>query len=383
MSGTKVFEDSYCGVFTKQDEFLKCLESIGRNSFWERKKSKNLRLVPITDDSRVAEELREKYAEEGLDEGIITDTILNTGLLLKVRNQYYPVRCCAIKSILDRAGISGAGLRRVEKNVYARILNDCLKVAKGEALLRISEGKVSAVLGGDCHDYAVLNMEQIFMHSVEYFNSEFKGCTWLGGFYEHDMASALWELSGEDKLLEAYRKELCLHGKEPEEMKPAVRITTSDTGSGGANIYPMLLSGNGNTTINLGSPLRLGHRNGTRISDFDEQLKMLYGKYQLAAGNLVKLLSVEILNPVNCMKGVMDRLGIARKYEAEAVELFKAQYGEDPCTAHEIYFGISEILYMLACEGEEGSKIARMEENIARALSIHWTDYDIPGDYKW
>jgi len=57
MSGTKVFEDSYCGVFTKQDEFLKCLESIGRNSFWERKKSKNLRLVPITDDSRVAEEL--------------------------------------------------------------------------------------------------------------------------------------------------------------------------------------------------------------------------------------------------------------------------------------------------------------------------------------
>lgn len=256
-------------------------------------------------------------------------------------------------------------------------------MAKGEALLRISEGKVSAVLGGDCHDYAVLNMEQIFMHSVEYFNSEFRGCTWLGGFYEHDMASALWELSGEDKLLEAYQKELCLHGKEPEEMKPAVRITTSDTGSGGANIYPMLLSGNGNTTINLGSPLRLGHRNGTRISDFDEQLKMLYGKYQLAAGNLVKLLSVEILNPVNCMKGVMDRLGIARKYEAEAVELFKAQYGEDPCTAHEIYFGISEILYMLACEGEEGSKIARMEENIARALSIHWTDYDIPGDYKW
>lgn len=99
--------------------------------------------MPITDDSRVAEELREKYAEKGLDEGIITDTILNTGLLLKVRNQYYPVRCCAIKSILDRAGISGAGLRRVEKNVYARILNDCLKVAKGEALLRISECKTT------------------------------------------------------------------------------------------------------------------------------------------------------------------------------------------------------------------------------------------------
>jgi hypothetical protein len=162
-----------------------------------------------------------------------------------------------------------------------------------------------------------------------------------------------------------------------------VRITTSDTGSGGANIFPMLVSGKENTTISLGSPLRLGHRNGTKLSEFDDQLKLLYGKYQLAAGNLMKLLKVEVMNPVNCMKGVMDKLGIARKYAAEAVDLFVAQYGEDPCTAHDIYFGISEILYMLACEGEEGGRIAKMEETIARALSVNWREYDVPGAYKW
>ncbi len=194
MNETRVFADGYRGVFQKQEDFLECLKSIGRNSFWERRNSKNLRLVAITSGSKVEEELKEKYADEGLDEDIITDTIINTGLLLKVRNQYYPVRSCAIKSILDRAGISGAGLRRVEKSVYARILNDCLKVAKGEALLRISEGKVSAVLGGDCHDYAVLDMEQVFLHSVDYLTGNFKGCSYLAGFYEHDMASALWEL---------------------------------------------------------------------------------------------------------------------------------------------------------------------------------------------
>lgn len=130
MNETRVFADGYRGVFQKQEDFLECLKSIGKNSFWERRNSKNLRLVAITSGSKVEEELKEKYADEGLDEDIITDTIINTGLLLKVRNQYYPVRSCAIKSILDRAGISGAGLRRVEKSVYARILNDCLKVAK-------------------------------------------------------------------------------------------------------------------------------------------------------------------------------------------------------------------------------------------------------------
>ena len=79
----------------------------------------------------------------------------------------------------------------------------------------------------------------------------------------------------------------------------------------------------------------------------------------------------------------MDKLGIAKKYKAEAVDLFIAQYGEDPCTAHDIYLGISEILYMLSCEGEEGSKIAKMEEIIARALAINWSEYDIPGSYAW
>ena len=383
MNETRVFKDSYRGVFCNQEEFLSCLKRIGENSYWDRKKVKSLRLVAMTKDSQMAKDMKEQYAKEGLDTEIIADTIINTGLLLKVKNQYFPVRDCAIKSILDRAGIKGPGLKKVEKNVYARILNDCLKVAKGEALLRISEGKVSAVLGGDCHDYAVLDMEQIFLHSVEYLNDHFKGCKYLGGFYEHDMASALWELSGEDELLKAYKKELILHGKAVEDMKPMIRITTSDTGAGGANIYPMLVAGKENTTINLGEPLRLGHRNGTKISEFDNQLNMIYGKYQLATGNLIKLLQIDIQYPLNCMKGVMDKLGIARKYAAEAVELFKAQFGEELCTAHDLYYGISEILYMLECEGAEGSRITKMEETIARALSINWEAYDIPGEYKW
>ena len=381
MNETSVFKDGYRGIFQEQDDFFACLKRIGNNSFWKRRKAKNLRLVAITEGSPIAEEMREKYVNDGLDEDIISDTIVNTGLLLKDKSEYYPVRGCAIKSILDRAGIAGNGLRRVEKSVYARILNDLLKVANGEALIRFSEGKVSAVLSGDCNDYSILDVEEIYMHAVDYLGSNFKGCNYLGGFYEHNMVSALWELSGEDELLEAYKEELKLHGKTVDEMKPMVRITTSDTGNGGANIYPMLVSGTENTTINLGNPLRLEHRYGNDITEFDQQLKQLYAKYQLATGNLIKLLKIDIMHPVNCMRGVMDKLKIPKRYQAEAVELFKAQQGEDPCTAHDIYYGISEILYILSCDGEEGSRITRMEETIARALSMNWEEFDIPGTY--
>ncbi len=382
MNETKVYADGYQAAFSEEESFLNFLGCIGSNSKWLRNKVKNLRVVVLPEKGELTEKLKAQYAKEG-KEDIITDTIQGTGLALKTKEEYIPLRKCSIKSILDRAGISGSGLKRVEKNVYARILNDCLKVAKGEALIRYSEGKVSAVLGGDHSGYSILDMEQIFMHTARYLTENYKECKFLGGFYEHDMVSALWELHGEDKLLEAYKKELKAHWSAGHELTPVIRVTTSDTGSGGANIYPLLMTDKRGLTVSLGSPLRLHHRSGASITEFDEQLKMLYGKYQLAIGNLTKLLNIEIQNPVNCMIVVMKKLGISQKYTMEAVELYKAQCGEDPCTAHDIYYGISEVIYMLECEGEEGSKVAKMEETVARALSINWIAYDIPGEVKW
>ena len=84
------------------------------------------------------------------------------------------------------------------------------------------------------------------------------------------------------------------------------------------------------------------------------------------------------MQSMNCMTEVMAKLAIPKKYQAEALELFKAQYNVWSCTAHDIYFAISEILFMLECEGASGSRIAKMEEQIARALSLNWGDYDFP-----
>lgn len=383
MNEANVYADGFQKPFQTQEDFLDFIKGITRSSLWERKKSKDLRLIVLDEDSKIANELKTKYADSGMDEGILEDTIANTGLVLKAKGEYYPVRSCAVHSILDRAGISGPALRKVDKNVYARILNDCLKVARGEALLRISEGKVSAVLGGDSHDYAVLDMEKIFMLTVEYLYDKFQGCCYIGGFYEHSFASALWELSGEDDLLKAYQEELIMRGLDREEMRPVIRVATSDTGISGANIYPMLVTGMEKKTIALGEPLKLEHKSGATIQKYEEQLQMIYGKYKLAIGKLTSLLEIEISNPVNCMMGVMKRVGISKKLGMEAVDLFKAQWGENPCSAHDIYYGISEILFMLETSGEEGSKIAGMEETIARALSVNWTEYDVPGDVKW
>lgn len=383
MEEMNVYADEFQKNFLTQDSFLDFIKRIARGSQWERKRSKELKLVSYEEGSHIDQELRQQYADCGMDEGILKDTLTGTGLLLKLKGKYYPVRNCAIHSILDRAGISGPALRKVNKTVYANILSECLKVARGDALLHFSEGKVSAILGGDSHDYAVLDMEKIFMLAVEYLQENFKGCTYLGGFYEHSCSSAVWELSGEDDLLKAYRKELMLRGMTVNDMKPVIRVTTSDTGNSGANIYPMLVSGMDKRTISLGEALKLKHKNSASIRDFEEQLKMVYGKYQLAIGRLTGLLEIDIINPIHCMIGVMKKIGVPKKLGMEAVDLFQAQYGESPCSAHDIYYGISEVLFMLETNGEEGSKIADMEETVARALAVNWPEYDMAGEIKW
>ena len=95
-------------------------------------------------------------------------------MVLKVNKDFYPVRDCAIHTILKRAGINGTGLKKLEKATYAKVVNYCLQVAKGDALIKVADGKVSAVHGGDDHDYCVLDMQTIFNMTSDYLKAHFK-----------------------------------------------------------------------------------------------------------------------------------------------------------------------------------------------------------------
>ena len=60
-------------------------------------------------------------------------------------------------------------------------------------------------------------------------------------------------------------------------------------------------------------------------------------------------------------------------------ELFEATI----VSAYEIYLAMSEVIFMAQCEGAGAGRIAQLEEIIARALGIHWHEYDRPGDFQW
>ena len=380
MNEARVYEDGFSKSFCGEEDFLKFLKSRKNNTFWRNRSANSLSLEALVKDTEKTDELVDQYRRIG-KEDVLEDTLEGTQLMLRVDEESIPVRSCAIKTILERAKISGSALSKVEREVFAKILNQCLKVADGQALLKVADDKISAVHGGDKSDYAILELYELFTKTSEYLSTNFSDVKYAGGFYDHSIATALWSLDGNEELVKAYKELLAMYAIPCRDLKASVRLTSSDVGLSGANLYPTLLADGKN--IPLGSPLKLEHKNGATMADFEKKLSLLYSQYNLALGKLKELLSVTIRNPGNAMAGVMSKIGIPKKYGAEALEKFKAIHGEGLCTAHDIYYGIAEVIFMMQCKGESGVKITQMEENVSRALNVKWQDFDIPGDVKW
>jgi hypothetical protein len=370
MATQRPYADSFAASFAMEAPFMAFLREREANAAWKTGKASALQVMALTEDEYMLPELWE-------------DTMQNTGLLLVTAHEDYPVRSCAVKTLLDRAGVSGSALRKVSKPVLAGILNQCLGVASGDALLRIADHKVSAVHAGDANDYTPLEIPELFRRAAGYLYRSFPACTFAGGAFDHSLTTAVWELTGETGLVKAYRDALALHGLGHTEITPAVRLSSSDVGISGANLYPTLLAGVRGSGVTLGNPLKLEHRAGASLAKFEEQLGMLYAQYTLAIKSLIGLLDIEIRNPVNCLLGVCKRVGVTKKLAYEAAQAFVDHYGDGPCTAHDVYYGINETVFLLQCDGATGSRVVQAEENVARALSMRWGEYDIPGEFKW
>lgn len=380
MNEARIYADEFQTTFANTKEMLDFLASRGQNSQWIRKPTRLLRLLPL---EKEADKL--KGASGNPMDDILEDTEKNTNLLLKVNGETYPVRNCAIQTILSRARVSGYGLRDLETATYAKVVNYCLKVAKGDALIKIADGKVSAVHGGDEHDYSILDMREIFATTSEYLQVHFKGSEYMegSGMYDHSIVSATWKLGGNQELLDTYRKALRDNGLEDKVEAPALRLTSSDVAASGANLYPMLICESSSRTISLGSPIKLAHEKRATLTDFRNNLSLICSRYQDAITNLSILMDIEIRHPSNCLRLVMRKIGIRKKLINQVVELYEAQNGTGPCTAHDLYYAMNEASFFGACEGLQGYSIIKLEEEITRALSLDWKEFDVGGAIKW
>ena len=385
MTDQKIYADNFRCTFDDPGDFIQFLKERKENSRWMTAPSRNLVFESLEKNTQMGELYLKLYDHDGRAE-IIADTMENTSLLLKVNGETYPVRSCAIKSILERARISGHALNKVSKSIFTQILNYCMDVASGDSLIKVADDKVSAVHGGDPKDYAILEILPLAQCVRSILDRDFAGNHFLTANFDHSIVTAIWSLDGQaNELMETYRQAVAEKGvTEAMSARPGLRFTTSDVGVSAANLYPILLLGGSNRIIPLGDPLKLDHKNGADLDAFASSMDQLYACFKESIERQQQLLNVEIRYPYTTMLGVLKRIGITKKMSYEVADLFAGQSGvSSGCNAYQLYLAMSDVIFLAQCEGASAYRIAQLEENIARALRINWHEYDRPGDFKW
>lgn len=187
MMESKVFADNFSRSFSESGDFFQFLSARQARSKWMTAPSKELRFEPVERGSTLGNLYMQIYDHNG-DADVLEDTMENTSLLLKVDGKDYPVRSCALKTVLERARISGHALNKVSKSVFAEILNYCMGVASGDSLIKVADEKVSAVHGGDPKDYTVMEMLPLFKATNDFLNREYPGNRFMTAHFDHSMA---------------------------------------------------------------------------------------------------------------------------------------------------------------------------------------------------
>ncbi len=57
--------------------------------------------------------------------------------------------------------------------------------------------------------------------------------------------------------------------------------------------------------------------------------------------------------------------------------MFEMAYGGGTATAHDVFLAMQEIPFILKTENTPESKLLVVEENMARALTFKWGDFDL------
>lgn len=347
-----------------------------RHSLWSRCKVSSLQVEPLDKASPLYDD-RSAFAA-GTSDDAVEDTASNLGLAVRVNGELYPVRETAYKSLLDRAKIGGTALPKLGRSVLAEVLNACLQLHSADALVLVRDEKVSAVHSGDEVDYSILPINELLTTLQSKLDARFPGNQFEYGYADHSVASAAWKLPDQkEDLLGAYTKLLASQGKGAmaARLTPGIRFLTSDTGVASAKVSALLVGGQ--YPIHIGSCIAVDHRHQSKVADFDIALDQLFAQFGESIAKLQKLVEIQLQYPVNAMTRVCKKLSMPKKAAVEAIAMYEMAYGGGPATAHDVFLAMQEIPFLLKSDGTPESKLITLEENLARTLSIKWSDYDL------
>lgn len=368
--------DAYCNTFNSYGAMLGYHEEQSKRSLWVRSKVNDLQVEPLGKTSPLFSDL--SAFAVGTTREAVDDTADNLGLAIRVDGNLYPARTTAYKSLLERARIGGTSLSKLSKEVLAEVVNACLGLYSADALLLVRDEKVSAVHSGAEPDYSVLPVDELLTALKEKLDTRFPDNEFGLGYCDHSLVSASWTMPAQkEDLLGAYIRLLDSQGRSAlaSKLVPGIRFTSSDTGVASAKVSALLIGGH--YSIHIGSCVAVEHRHQSKVTDFADALDQLFAQFGDSIAKLQKMAETYLDYPVNAMTRVCKKLCMPKKAAMEAISMFEMAYGGGAATAHDVFLAMQEIPFILKSEKASESKLLMLEENMARAVCLKWSDYDL------
>ena len=164
-------------------------------------------------------------------------------------------------------------------------------------------------------------------------------------------------------------------------LMPGIRFSTSDTGVASAKVSALLMGLQ--YPIHIGGIVAVEHRRQSKVPDFVDSLDLLFAQFGDSVAKLSGLLTVHLDNPVNAMTAVCKKLAMPKKAAMEAIAMFETANGDAPASAHDVFMAMQEIPFNLKVSGAPENKLLSLQENMARALTLRWSDYDLAKKVSW
>lgn len=375
-------QDGYATTFSDYPTMLRYHKCMSKESNWHRCKVKQLHIEPLDTTSSLFG--NPTAFASGTSIEAITDTAKNLGLALQVDGNLYPIRSTAYKTLTERAKINGTALPKLSRGDLAAVLNACLALHGSDALLLIRDEKVSAAHSGDEKDYSVLPMDELLASLEKKMEERFPGYVFGGGYSDHSFTYGDWTFPAQkEDLLGTYAKTLAAQGKTTmaNKLVPGIRFVTSDTGLASAKVSAMLMGTQ--HPIHIGGCIAVDHRHQKKVKDFEDSMDLLFAQFGNSVAKLQSLLAIQLEYPINAMTRVCKKLSLPKKESLEAIAMYKMAYGGGPATAHDVFMAMQEIPFLMKTRHASAAKLLTEEENMARALSIRWSDYDLATGVNW
>lgn len=337
-------------------------------------------------DQTLLQEFIQNYNVAGSLDSIV-ECMKDTKLFLMTKNKTYPIRRVALRSLLNRAKISGTSIQAEEDSPKARclptrrrarILTQMLQLYDQNCQILYRDEKVSAILSDQ---YAVLAEADLYAALQVVLHEKYHdNYTFVNGSVSHEHFSLCYSLQDED-MEEDLEIRLNEAGFRFEEVHFAVKFLTSDIGEANASVYPYLILDR--SWIPLGSPIHIKHFGKNTVKDFEAAIKEINSLFERSMFDFKKLSEQHIEYPSGCFRF----LGYEKKLPKKLVMSIAAELDlmyPGGCCGFDILMNLTRILeaYDLADTEAEFSKSLTVSENVARAMRCDFSRFDRMFEWK-